>query len=86
MGGCISAGRGFVHINARCDMEPCPFAPFSDVTVINTPLKEAFQSKFFRRIRQVPELSREKGGRCVLWQERKRVAAILADVKEGHAD
>lgn len=67
-------------------MEPCPFAPFSDVNVRNTSLKEAFQSEFFRRIREVPELSREKGGGCVLWQEREMVAAILQDAKTGRAD
>ena len=26
-GGCLSAGRGFVHVSAEGDLEPCPFAP-----------------------------------------------------------
>jgi len=26
-GGCLSAGRGFVHVNAAGEVEPCPFAP-----------------------------------------------------------
>ena len=80
VGGCLSAGRGFVHINARGDLEPCPFAPFSDVNVKRTPLKEAFQSEFFKRIRKTPELSRESGGGCVLWKERERVSSILEEV------
>jgi MoaA/NifB/PqqE/SkfB family radical SAM enzyme len=82
VGGCLSAGRGFVHINARGDLEPCPFAPFSDVNVTGIPLKEAFRSEFLRRLRQVPELAREKGGGCILWQERERVAAILKESKD----
>ncbi|OJU11095.1 MAG: radical SAM protein, partial [Clostridiales bacterium 43-6] len=28
-GGCLAAGRGFVHINANGSVEPCPFSPFS---------------------------------------------------------
>jgi MoaA/NifB/PqqE/SkfB family radical SAM enzyme len=79
VGGCISAGRGFVHINARGDLEPCPFAPFSDVNVTGIPLKEAFKSEFLKRLRQVPELARERGGGCILWQERERVASILQE-------
>jgi MoaA/NifB/PqqE/SkfB family radical SAM enzyme len=30
VGGCLSAGRGFIHISAEGDVEPCPFAPYSD--------------------------------------------------------
>jgi len=82
VGGCLSAGRGFVHINARGDLEPCPFAPFSDVNIKNSSLKEAFQSEFLKQIRQVPELSRETGGGCVLWKERQRVVAILQEVTD----
>lgn len=40
-GGCISSGRGFVHISANGDLEPCPFAPFSDVNIKENSLKEA---------------------------------------------
>jgi len=82
VGGCLSAGRGFVHINARGDLEPCPFAPFSDVNVRNSSLKTAFQSEFFKRIRQLPELSRETGGGCVLWKEKELVLSILQQAKD----
>jgi MoaA/NifB/PqqE/SkfB family radical SAM enzyme len=77
VGGCLSAGRGFIHINANGDVEPCPFAPFSNSNLNNISLKEAFKSKFFEAIRQVPELSRETGGGCVLWKERELVQSIL---------
>ena len=45
-GGCLSAGRGFVHVSAEGDLEPCPFAPYSDVNLRDKPLKEALQSPF----------------------------------------
>ena len=77
VGGCLSAGRGFVHINAKGDLEPCPFAPFSDTNIRDHALKEALQSKLCQEIRKVPELSREKGGGCVLWKERELVQSLM---------
>ena len=77
VGGCLSAGRGFVHINAAGDLEPCPFAPFSDTNVRDYALKDALQSKLCEKIRGIPELSRERGGGCVLWKERELVQSLL---------
>jgi MoaA/NifB/PqqE/SkfB family radical SAM enzyme len=63
VGGCLSAGRGFVHINAEGDVEPCPFAPYSDTNLRDLSLKEALQSEFLKAIRQNREqLSEEEGG------------------------
>ena len=77
VGGCLSAGRGFVHISASGDLEPCPFAPFSDTNLRDSSLKEALQSDFMKRIRQIPELAVENGGGCVLWKERELVQSLL---------
>ena len=82
VGGCLSAGRGFVHISATGDVEPCPFAPFSDTNVRDFSLKDALQSKLCERIRQRPELSVEKGGGCVLWRERELIQSLLGDSVE----
>ena len=50
---------------------------FSDRTILNRALrvffKDALQSKLCEKIRDIPELSREKGGGCVLWKERELV-------------
>ena len=78
VGGCLAAGRGFVHINPRGDLEPCPFAPFSDVNIRHISLEEALRSKFLETIRSQPELARERGGGCVLWKERAMVTTLLA--------
>ena len=78
VGGCLAAGRGFIHINAAGAVEPCPFAPFSDVSLRDKPLREALRSGFLAEIRKHPELARETGGGCVLWKERKFVASLLA--------
>jgi len=79
VGGCLAAGRGFIHINAAGAVEPCPFAPFSDVSLRDKPLREALRSNFLAEIRNRPELGRETGGGCVLWKERKLVTALLAE-------
>jgi len=40
-GGCLASGRGFVHISATGDLEPCPFAPYSDTNILAVPLRDA---------------------------------------------
>ncbi len=79
VGGCLSAGRGFIHINPRGDVEPCPFAPFSDSNLRRMPLQTALQSKFLEAIRRLPELSRETGDGCILWKERALVTSLLVN-------
>jgi MoaA/NifB/PqqE/SkfB family radical SAM enzyme len=77
IGGCLSAGRGFVHINANGDLEPCPFAPYSDVNLKNSSLKEALQSKFLGRIRHNHDQLSESEGGCALWVQREWVRSLL---------
>lgn len=79
VGGCLSAGRGFVHINAEGDVEPCPFAPISDNNLKDVSLKQALQSDFLERIRQIPELSQYTGGGCALWKNRERVRSLFQE-------
>ena len=65
------------HIDPAGDVEPCPFAPFSDSNVRGRPLVEALQSPFFEKLREDPEFAREAGGGCVLWKKREEVEALL---------
>lgn len=50
-GGCLSSRNGFIHISPSEDLEPCPFASYSDSNVREMSLKDALQSKFLRVIR-----------------------------------
>ena len=61
------------------DLGPCPFAPFSDISIREYSLKDALQSKLCEKIRQIPKLSRENRGGCVLWRERELVKSLLKD-------
>jgi MoaA/NifB/PqqE/SkfB family radical SAM enzyme len=69
-GGCLAAGRGFVHISASGDIEPCPFAPFSDTNLKNTSLATALQSDFLSKVRENHHLLKEGDGGCALWNNR----------------
>jgi MoaA/NifB/PqqE/SkfB family radical SAM enzyme len=70
-GGCLAAGRGFVHIGADGAVEPCPFAPFSDVSLKSTFLKDALKSSLLAKVRENHHLLVEGEGGCALWSNRK---------------
>ncbi len=55
--GCIAAGNGFVHINARGDVEPCAFCHYSDSNIHEVSLVEALQSPFFTAFRAAQPFS-----------------------------
>ncbi len=75
-GGCLSAGRGFIHVSAKGNVEPCPFAPYSDADLNTVSLKEALQSPFLKAIRENHAELSETGG-CALWNKRAWVQSLL---------
>ena len=76
-GGCLSAGRGFIHITADGDLEPCPFAPFSDINLKDIPLKDALKSRLLSVIRENADQLEEGQGGCTLWQKREWVQSLM---------
>jgi len=77
IGGCLSAGRGFVHISTEGNAEPCPFAPYSDTNLRDSSLKEALQSEFLKAMRENPDNLNETEGGCVLWVKHDWVRSLL---------
>ena len=77
-GGCLAAGRGFIHISAAGNVEPCPFVPYSDANLKNMPLKEALQSDFLRKIRENPDGLEEGAGGCSLWNKKDWLNSVLS--------
>ncbi|HNX37961.1 MAG TPA: radical SAM protein [Candidatus Cloacimonadota bacterium] len=69
-GGCLAAGRGFMHINPTGMVEPCPFAPYSDTDLRQASLKDALRSKLLHKIRDQHHLLKETEGGCALWANR----------------
>jgi len=76
-GGCLAAGRGFVHVNPYGDLEPCPLVPLSDANLITLPLKEALQSHLLKTIRQ-NHRSLHANGRCVLRTQARWIEGLLS--------
>lgn len=75
-GGCLSSGRGFVHISPDGALEPCPFAPYSDANLKSETLKEALNSRLLKEIRQNHDLLNETKGGCALWENREWVRGL----------
>lgn len=80
-GGCLAAGRGFVHVSPRGDVEPCPFAPYSDTNLREHSLKESLQSDFLAKIRDNHTSLSETNGGCALWDKREWVKGLLPDLQ-----
>jgi len=78
LGGCLAAGRGFVHINAYGDVEPCPFSPYSDRNLTQVSLLEAINSPLLRSIRESGVELDETDGQCALWSRKEWVEGLLA--------
>jgi MoaA/NifB/PqqE/SkfB family radical SAM enzyme len=77
-GGCLAAGRGFIHISPQGDLEPCPAAPFSDANLVKVPLREALRSDFLQQIRMNHNKLTETNGGCALWTNREWVQGLLS--------
>jgi len=75
-GGCLAAGRGFVHLSPEGRVEPCPFSPYSDASLRNQRLEEALKSDLLRAIRENHEILDETKGGCALWEAREWVASL----------
>jgi MoaA/NifB/PqqE/SkfB family radical SAM enzyme len=83
IGGCLSAGRGFVHVSAEGNVEPCPFISYSDTNLKNMSLKDALQSKMLKIIRDNHSELKEIHG-CALWEKRDWVQS-LANSRKNYA-
>ena len=81
-GGCLAAGRGFVHISPEGAVEACPFAPFSEKALGEGGLREALDSRFFAALRAQPEWLEEGPGGCTLWQHGDKVQGLLREIEE----
>ena len=77
IGGCLAAGRGFIHINATGSAEPCPFSPFSDTNVRDVGLRKALKSNLFKGLIKSGLLEEEHTGGCVLFQKEAEVQKLI---------
>jgi MoaA/NifB/PqqE/SkfB family radical SAM enzyme len=65
-GGCLSAGRKYLHINNKGDVEPCIFAHFATDNIKDKPLLDCLTSPFFRDLRRMQPFGRNLLRPCPL--------------------
>ncbi|HUX12185.1 MAG TPA: radical SAM protein [Spirochaetia bacterium] len=78
VGGCLAAGRGFVHISPEGNLEACPLAPFSDRSLRELPLRQALKSPLLALLRENHDTFDDTEGGCSLWKERERISEMAA--------
>ena len=76
-GGCLAAGRGFSHISPSGNLEPCPFAAYSDRNVSDVSFTDALSSPLLNEIRQKSYLLHEGEGGCALRNKDTEIRAVL---------
>ena len=77
MGGCLAAGRGFFHINPYGGAEPCPFSPYSDISLKDHTLLQALESPFFEKVRNLNAKETDHKGGCALFAKEEQVKQLL---------
>jgi len=66
LGGCVSAGRGFAHVNPDGDVTACPMSAVATHSVRTSTLREALASPLFAMIRANGHLLETEGHPCGL--------------------
>ena len=81
LGGCLAAGIGFFHINAFGGAEPCPFSPYSDISLKTHSLIEAINSPLFEKIKAEGLLKEKQRGGCTLFAQKETVESLSSSLK-----
>jgi len=66
LGGCVSAGVGFAHVNPSGDMTACPVSALATHNLRRSSLREALASPLFTMIRENRSLLETEGHPCGL--------------------
>ena len=77
LGGCLAAGRGFIHVSQSGAVEPCPASPYSDANLGNMSLKEALSSRLLKKIRETPLSLGESHSGCALFDKEEWVKSLV---------
>lgn len=79
VGGCIAGGRGYCHINANGDMEPCAFIHYSDSNIKEKTLLECYQSPLFMAYRRSQPFNENMLRPCPVLDNPGRLTQIVEE-------
>ena len=77
--GCCAAGSGYVHINAKGDVEPCAFCHYADANIYTDSLADALRSPFFKKFRRSQPFSANPLSGCPLVSHPDKLADIVRE-------
>ncbi|MDL2258506.1 radical SAM protein, partial [Eubacteriales bacterium OttesenSCG-928-K08] len=75
--GCIAGGRSYLHINANGDIEPCAFIHYSDSSIYEKTLLEAYTSPLFMQYRQNQPFNENHLRPCPLLDNNGKLAQMV---------
>jgi MoaA/NifB/PqqE/SkfB family radical SAM enzyme len=80
LGGCVSAGRGFAHVNPSGDVTACPVSPLATHNLRTANLREALASPLFSMIRENAHLLETEGHPCGLSAHAAELESMTKDL------
>jgi MoaA/NifB/PqqE/SkfB family radical SAM enzyme len=80
LGGCVSAGRGFAHVNPSGDVTACPVSALATHNVRTSNLREALSSPLFTMIRESAHLLETEGHPCGLSAHAQELETMTKDL------
>ncbi|MFX1483291.1 MAG: radical SAM/SPASM domain-containing protein [Promethearchaeota archaeon] len=85
-GGCVSAGRGFVHVTPSGDLTACPVSNLATHNLNESSLKQGLASPLFRKIRERKHIQESHELPCALLSHRDEVLELARSVGAYNTD
>ncbi len=86
VGGCIAAGRRFLHINANGDVDPCVFIHYSDSNIREKPLLECLRAPLFQAYHDGQPFNDNMLRPCPMLENPEKIREIVERVKAKSTD
>ena len=85
-GGCVSAGRGFVHVTPSGDLTACPVSNIATHNLKESSLKQGLASPLFRKIRENGHIQESHDLPCALLSHQDEVIELARSVGAYNTD
>ena len=88
VGGCISGGRKYFHINAKGDCEPCAFVHYANENILKTSLLDVMKSPIFMEFKKNQPFNDNHLMACPMTDNPEKLEEILinSDAYSTHYD